>query len=511
MNASLPRLGFFSPLPPEKNGIADYSYILLNEIRKYYDVSVYNDDMGSQAPAGVVVRDHRQAFRHLSVDTRVLHQIGNNSGHLFVLRALRQFPGLTTIHDIGLFYLYELEQPGIDAMLAEMARSSPMLAPRFGQHWKRLGIKTKANYALFDMQRELLARSSGVIVHSLFAKAKLASIYGEAATRHVSVIPHFAPPVEMAGQQQAREKLGLPQDSFIVTTSGFATNAKRFDWLMQGLEQVLKQGIELRWIHAGEERAEEYNLSAELARFPLLRQRAEITGYVDEATLNAHISACDVLVNLRFPSVGESSGSLARAFSAGRCCLVTDTASYRELPREAVVHLPLMSPVPSLVAALTALHRDPALLRAIGENARRFAETALSLETVGRQYRDAIEAAAAAPLPRPGLQPRSPRPAQPPYLTLDSTALKEDQGQLARLLRDQQGPCQILLQFKDIQELARASREQAPLLGNLLPEHVRLLDTRILSGGASAAEQASAGMTGACGILLHLDIAGEAA
>ncbi|WP_161600904.1 glycosyltransferase family 4 protein [Teichococcus oryzae] len=446
--------------------------------------------------------------------THALHQIGNNGGHVFVLRALRQFPGLTTIHDIGLFYLYELEQPGMDAMLAEMAHSAPLLAPRFGQHWKRLGIKTKANYALFDMQRELLARSSGVVVHSLFAKAKLAAIYGEAATRHVSVIPHFAPPpVEMAGQQQAREWLGLPQDSFIVTTSGFATNAKRFDWLMQGLKQVLAQGIELRWIHAGEERAEEYNLSAELERFPLLRQRAEITGYVDEATLNAHVSACDVLVNLRFPSVGESSGSLARAFSAGRCCLVTDTASYRELPREAVVHLPLMSPVPSLVAALVALYRDPALLRAIGENARRFAETTLSLETVGRQYRDAIEAAAEIPLERPGLQPQPRRAARPPCLTLNGSGVT-DRGEVARLLRKQQGRCQVLLKFKDMHDLARASREQAPLLGNLLPEHVRLVDTRILSGSAPDGRGEALlppEAAGACGILLHLDIAGEAA
>ncbi|MCI0755946.1 glycosyltransferase family 4 protein [Teichococcus vastitatis] len=510
MDVTRSPLGFFSPLPPEKNGIADYSYILLNEIRKYYDISAFCDDPAAQAPDGVRVRDQQQSYRHITPDSRVLHQIGNNAGHVFVLRALRQFPGLTTIHDIGLFYLYELEQPGMEGMLAEMGRSAPLLAPSFGRHWKRLGLKTKANYALFDMQRELLARSTGVVVHSLFAKAKLSGIYGEAATRHVSVIPHFAPPVEMADQQQARDWLGLPQDAFIVTTSGFATNAKRFDWLMQALEQVLAQGTELRWIHAGEERAEEYDLSAELARFPLLKQRSQITGYVDEPTLNAHVSACDVLVNLRFPSVGESSGSLARAFSAGRCCLVTDTASYRELPREAVVHLPLMTPVPSLVAALSALHKDPALLRAIGDNARRYAETTLSLEVVGRQYRDAIEEAARRPLSRPGLHP-PPRPlAEPACLTLDGTAL-QDRARLARSLQQQHGPCRVLLTFDSLAELARASREHAPLLGSVLPDHVKLLDTRILSGAARSDDQWPAGMAGTCGILLHLDVAGEAA
>ncbi|MFC3125999.1 hypothetical protein ACFOD4_13095, partial [Pseudoroseomonas globiformis] len=111
-------LSFFSPLPPEKNGIADYSYILLDEIRRHYDIDAYCDDPGALVPEGVMVRDQRQAFRRIGPESRVLHQIGNNGGHVFVLRALRQFPGLTTIHDIGLFYLYELERPGIDAMLA---------------------------------------------------------------------------------------------------------------------------------------------------------------------------------------------------------------------------------------------------------------------------------------------------------------------------------------------------------------------------------------------------------
>ena len=42
-----------------------------------------------------------------------------------------------------------------------------------------------------------------------------------------------------------------------------------------------------------------------------------VTGYLGEADLDGYILASDILVNLRFPSVGESSGTLARAFAAG--------------------------------------------------------------------------------------------------------------------------------------------------------------------------------------------------
>jgi hypothetical protein len=60
-------------------------------------------------------------------------------------------------------------------------------------------------------------------------------------------------------------------------------------------------------------------------------------------------------VNLRFPSAGESSGSLARGFAAGVCCVVSDTGAYAELPRDAVLHVPLAGAVPALAEALAAL------------------------------------------------------------------------------------------------------------------------------------------------------------
>ena len=45
-------------------------------------------------------------------------------------------------------------------------------------------------------------------------------------------------------------------------------------------------------------------------------------GYTDEATLAATMASSDLLVNLRYPSFGESSGSVARALgrSTGNRC-----------------------------------------------------------------------------------------------------------------------------------------------------------------------------------------------
>jgi hypothetical protein len=48
----------------------------------------------------------------------------------------------------------------------------------------------------------------------------------------------------------------------------------------------------------------------------------------------------DRLVNLRYPSAGETSGTLIRAFEAGKPVAVSDYAQFAELPDDCVVKIP---------------------------------------------------------------------------------------------------------------------------------------------------------------------------
>src|SRR6185295_4144049 len=64
------------------------------------------------------------------------------------------------------------------------------------------------------------------------------------------------------------------------------------------------------------------------------------TGYVDEADFGAYFAAVDRLVNLRYPSAGETSGTLIRAFEAGKPVAVSDYAQFAEYPDDCVVKIP---------------------------------------------------------------------------------------------------------------------------------------------------------------------------
>lgn len=480
-------LSSFTPLPPARNGIADYAYILLGELVNLRPCVVYCDDVLASAPAGIEVRDEAQAFRYLDRTTPVLHQLGNNGGHVFVLEALRRYRGLVSLHDLSLLYLYELSTPRLEPLLAGMQSQDCALGTVFGRQWKDHRLKTSSNYVLFDMVGEVLSLADGVIVHSQFGLNKLRAIYGTKATSKIAVIPHFAPRLKITSQAEARKQLGLSADELIVLTSGFATRAKRFDWLIEALDTLLERGIALRWVHAGEERPTEFHLQQAIDRRPRLREAATITGYVSEDDLDAYIAAADLVVNLRFPSVGESSGTLARALSAGRCCIVNDTATYAEIPREAVVHIPILDTVPALVRAMEALLGDSDLRALFGERARSYARSALALEGVAKQYSDFVDSIHASASQRANRTPRrsidkspSPRASAPRTVEIEGV-----EGMQASDLRHRiagiEGAFEAVLWFGSADDMARYSLDRPGFLQGAFGPHVTIEAVRLLS------------------------------
>lgn len=487
--ASPPRsaLTVFTPLPPERNGIADYAFLLLGALSEHYDCAAACADWLAEAPPGIRVLDPALAHRHVAPGGRVLHQLGNNPGHGFVLRALRRHSGVVTLHDPGLLHLHETAGEGVAAILAGMADAHPALAP-FARQLRDRGISTRANHALFDLAGEALARARAVVVHSRFAAGRLNALHGAARTAHVAVVPHLLPPVAMPGRAAARARLGIPDGAFLVLTAGFATSAKRLDWLIEALDQAIASGADLRWIHAGAERPEEFPLSARIAARPALFARTRVTGWLEEEALNAHIAAADALVNLRFPSLGESSGSLARGFAAGACCIVSDTAGYAELPREAVLHIPLVGAVPALTAALAALARDPGLARRIGEAGRGFAAREMALPGVARAYRAVIEDSLSR---SPAAPPAA--PPEPPLRVLPAgPALRA--GAVEATLAGLTGPCRLLLAAPDLGALAALTLDRPGLVADILPPWAVLRSLRVQAPPAHP------------GLLLELDL-----
>ena len=84
------RVAYYSPLPPSRSGIADYSALLLPELERRLDV--------------VVVRPGRFK-RPPKADIRLYH-VGNDAEqHAWIVEELRRRPGVVVLHELVLHHL----------------------------------------------------------------------------------------------------------------------------------------------------------------------------------------------------------------------------------------------------------------------------------------------------------------------------------------------------------------------------------------------------------------------
>jgi glycosyltransferase involved in cell wall biosynthesis len=136
---------------------------------------------------------------------------------------------------------------------------------------------------------------------------------------------------------------------------------------------------------------ERFDVERRLERLGLT-EGVERMDYVSEERMWSLMAACDVLVNLRYPTMGETSGSVIRALALGQPLLVSDVGWFSELPDDAVLKVPVDDyEVATIEAALTVAVEHGATL---GAAARAYVEREHTLPKVADAYARALEAAA---------------------------------------------------------------------------------------------------------------------
>jgi len=107
------------------------------------------------------------------------------------------------------------------------------------------------------------------------------------------------------------------------------------------------------------------------------------------------MAGSDVLVNLRHPTMGETSGSVIRALSLGKPSVVSDVGWFSELPGEAALKIPVgEDEVPTLTAALELLVTRSDVRAALGGAAAELARREHDVDRVADLYVAALELAA---------------------------------------------------------------------------------------------------------------------
>ena len=100
-----------------------------------------------------------------------------------------------------------------------------------------------------------------------------------------------------------------------------------------------------------------------------------------------YMLAADVVVNLRFPSTGELSGTLIRTLGMGKPVMVSNTGPFAEFPESTVARIDFGPPeVEEIAETLMWLYRNPNLRETMGRFAREHVEASYKLEDEADAY-----------------------------------------------------------------------------------------------------------------------------
>ncbi len=342
------RLAYFTPLPPSKSGIADYNAELLPYLAKGAELTVFVDNANE-----VRENRHREAFSvHSAVhfdeihglhpfDLCVYHQ-GNNPYHDFIYERALATPGLLVLHEHCLHHLIAwktLAREDKDAYWNEMFYAYGRRGARMAEMRDR-AVSSEYQQFLMPLNRRVLGRSLGVIVHNAYAASQLEGLAGDTP---VEIIPHHLSPkvfeLEQLDRLECRRSLGIPDDAWAIASFGFVTESKRIPTVLAAFKRLLPMVPNAFYLVVGEDhwRWAVAPIIEELG----LQSHVRITGYTTERDFFRYLKAIDVIVNLRFPTAGETSGTLIRALGAGKPVIVTDFGQFGELPDDVVMKVPI--------------------------------------------------------------------------------------------------------------------------------------------------------------------------
>ena len=335
------RVAYYSPMPPERSGIADYSALLLPALERLVDVEV--------APRG----------KHAAGDVALYHVGNDPEVHGWIVEQLRREAGIVVLHDFVLHHLVASLTLGRNdraSYLAALERDSGLAGRLLG-----LGVIDGCIPPLWEVRPEdfplcdeVLEHATGVIVHSSYVEERVRARGYEGP---VWRIPH---PAWRARDVRPQRPAGEP----VFGAFGNLNDTKRIPQLLEAFARFRSSHPTARLLLVGAT-----GVGTRIDRDDAVVRE----GYVHEERLWALMAGVDAVVLLRSPTMGETSGTAMRALSLGKPLLVSDVGWFAELPDDVALKVaPGDGEIGQLASALAALD-DAAVRKRMGASARKLA------------------------------------------------------------------------------------------------------------------------------------------
>lgn len=360
---SKPSLALVTPVPDSPSGIATYNAHLLPYLAEAFELDLFVDDASEQTRMqplkevarrvvpmrpGSLAQLTSQPYDHL------LAVLGNSHCHLGALEALTRLGGVAWAHDVRLTNMWEAATllrpelvPSRYVPLLEDRRVGRLPGALQGFDAMPAEDYFRVNHLMFD---EVFHRASSVLVNSHAAAALSRVEAPEWAESRVQVMP-------FAGPSPVNRRIAASHVR-TVASFGYVDQAKQCFKVFSALCELAVLDPRVQAFLAGPVDAGVRARLQEEARRAGVADRVHVTGELSEERYRALLASCDLGVQLRDGSNGESSAVVTELLAAGVPTIVTASGSLAELPDDLVRKVQRLITVQELVAVMQAMSSD---------------------------------------------------------------------------------------------------------------------------------------------------------
>ncbi len=425
----MPRIAWFTPLPPVRSGIARYNWELLPFLAHAHQIDLFVDGRPDEfrAPGGQmrVFSGYDFIWRHREhAYDLMVYQLGNAPCHDYMWAYLARYPGLVVLHDGQLHHargrmLLQQWQPRQDDYRHEFWFNHPD-ANKDVAELGAVGLLGSLTY-LWPMLRVVVETSRHLLVHNEWLAGEIRDAYPGAAVSVVEMgVPAAVPRSD--ARERIRSRHGIPDDAVVFTAFGKITPEKRVREVVQALSEINEVIPNAHILLAGDT-VEYYDMAHESSLRGIDR-KVTIAGYVDDEEMEDYLAASDVCLCMRWPTSRETSASWLRCLAAGKPTISTDLVHTVDIPtldprnwsvldrkteaKPVGVSIDILDEDHSLKLAIRRLATDEKLRTTLGINARALWAERFHLEGMAAGYERAIDHALKTPAAGVGGRERLP-------------------------------------------------------------------------------------------------------
>lgn len=390
------RVAIVTPWPNQQTGIANYIYRLMPFLSKYLDIDIFVDNtLDTEQPLLPNIYGGRYLIGELEGKYQeyddIIYQFGNSTKHHSeIYRMFRKHTGIAEIHDFVLnpffYHSYYLKSE------REIYRQA--LIDGYGtegeQHYNNIvSGKTESDAFTYPMSCAISNKAKKTIVHNEWSYRQLASV------KPTYYIPLMAFENDILCKNERRKaesnlysRIDYQEDEILIGCFGWVNENKRPKNVLRSVLELKKMGYPVKLVFFGQSNYRAFN---DIVNNNLFCSCVKISGFLDRAEYQIALERCDIVVNLRYPSMGESSGTLCEAFKEGKPVIVTAINQYLEFPDEVCWKLPLgENEVPILTEMLKCLIDCPEVRAGLGRNAKVYADSVINGENIAKLYYRAL-------------------------------------------------------------------------------------------------------------------------